>query len=85
MKSKVLIRKIQRALSSDLLSRAYREKSGVHPQAGHCYVAAEALYHALGGKKTGLTAQVARDPQGGTHWWLRDARGRIRLPSSTPH
>jgi hypothetical protein len=77
------IRRIQRALSPDLLSKQYRyiKDTPHHPVAGHCYIAAEALYHALGGRKAGLMPQVARDPEGGTHWWLIDAKGRILDPT----
>jgi hypothetical protein len=69
--------RIQRALAPDLLSKGYRDRPAAHPTAGHCYVASEALYHALGGKAAGLTPQVGRDCLGGTHWWLRDSTGTV--------
>ncbi len=72
---KSLIARIQAALTPDLLSKTYQSCANDHPVAGHCYIAAEALFHALGGKAAGLTAQVAKDPTGGTHWWLKDAKG----------
>jgi len=75
------IRKIQKALSPDLLSKAYENESANHPVAGHCYIAAEALFHVLGGKRAGLIAYVARDPEGGTHWWVQDAKGKILDPT----
>ena len=81
IKRQQILRRIQRALSPDLLSKTYADEAKNHPVAGHCYIAAEALYHALGGKSAGLTAQVARDPSGGTHWWLIDNRGRILDPT----
>lgn len=36
---------------------------------GNCYVTCEALYHLLGGKKTGWKSMVMRH-EGGTHWFL---------------
>jgi len=41
------IKKIQAALTPDLLKAQYRGSD--IPYYGHCYVAAEALYHLLGG------------------------------------
>jgi hypothetical protein len=43
---------------------------------GNCYVASEALYHLLGGKRAGWTpvrTSMGRD----THWWLRHKSGLI--------
>lgn len=51
---------------------------------GRCYVAAEAVYHAIGGKASGWVPQVMRLPGGfalrngsalyaATHWYLRSA------------
>jgi len=53
---------------------------------GRCYVAAEAVYHAIGGKASGWVPQVMRLPGGfalrdgscvyaATHWYLRSADG----------
>lgn len=47
---------------------------------GNCYVASEALYHALGGKRAGWTPMRMRVP-GDTHWFLRHASGVIVDPS----
>lgn len=41
--NKQLIKKIQKALTADLLKKEWRNKN--HPLAGHCYVASEAYYH----------------------------------------
>jgi hypothetical protein len=69
------IQKIQAVLTPDLLSKKYKGES--HPLGGHCYVATEALYHALGGKASGFKAFVARDGDR-THWWLqRSAEERL--------
>jgi hypothetical protein len=66
-------------LSPDLLTPKYRKmaaKQGVvfgKPQVfGHCYVAAEAAFHLLGGKSSGFTPHTARDSGGDTHWWLHN-------------
>jgi phage gp45-like len=52
-----------------------------NPLSGHCYVAAEALWHLIGGKKSGFVPQVLSHGSwpkglnpGETHWFLR--RGR---------
>lgn len=47
---------------------------------GNCYVASEALYHILGGRRKGWKAM--RVPvQGDTHWFLRGPSGIIIDPS----
>lgn len=79
--TRALIARIQAVLTPDLLSKTYRYRETQHPVAGHCYIAAEALYHHLGGKAAGLTPQVARDPDGGTHWWLLDKSGKVIDPT----
>lgn len=76
-----LIHAIQDALSPDLLHRNWRNRGG-HPTRGHCYAAAEALYHLLGGKAAGLTPMRATAGNGDTHWWLRDSRGGILDPTA---
>lgn len=43
---------------------------------GNCYVASEALYHLLGGKKAGWTPMVMKH-EGGTHWFLKHKSGMI--------
>jgi len=44
---------------------------------GHCYIASEALFHALGGFYTSWRPVRARDPKGIVHWWLEDESGAI--------
>lgn len=68
-----LIRRIQRVLTPDLLSKRYQAEQ--HPLGGHCYVAAEALYHAMGGKEAGLVAYVA-SVDNTTHWWIQKGQRR---------
>jgi hypothetical protein len=40
-------------------------------QAGNCYAASEALWHALGGAGSDWKPMVMRLDDGGTHWFLR--------------
>lgn len=70
------MRRIKAVLTPDLLDKRYRTLHTIHPTAGHCYAASEALFHALGGKDAGLTARVARDADG-THWWLATRCGKV--------
>ena len=74
-----LIRKIQSVLSDDLLHKDQKKTKKSHPYTGHCYVASEALYHILGGKKSGLTPVRATLFSGTshTHWWLKDENRKI--------
>lgn len=59
----------------DLRSEPYDGPPGtVH---GHCYLLAEAYYHAQGGQDSGfgiycLSWSDVDDDLGGTHWYLRD-------------
>lgn len=70
-------------LTPDLLhpKQKARLTEGAHPTAGHCYHAAEAVYHILGGKEGGWTPYCAsfEDPQGKqTHWWIEHpSHGRL--------
>lgn len=75
--------RIKQHLTPDLLKPRFRRKAeGQHPTFGHCYVAAEALYHLLGGREAGLKAVRGRDDQGIVHWWLEDAEGAILDPTA---
>lgn len=47
---------------------------------GNCYVASEALYHILGGKKAGWTPMRMRWA-GDMHWFLKHVSGLILDPS----
>lgn len=73
---KDLCAQVVRVLSPDLLKPEYRNQPG-NPTFGHCYAAAEAVYHLLGGRQAGLVPMHGRDGQGITHWWLRSAEGII--------
>lgn len=45
-------------------------KGSDRPTAGHCYVASEVAYHALGGRAAGYTVW-GMVWEGSQHWWLR--------------
>lgn len=67
--------RIRAALSDDLRGARYRGLSCF--VAGHCYVASEAAYHALGGPTSGFTPQFVRH-EGEPHWYLKqDGTGLI--------
>lgn len=62
--------KIASVLSPNLLLKNFRD-ADYHPAAGHCYVATEALYHLIGGKKSDWAPMRGKDIYDTTHWWLR--------------
>ncbi len=67
----------------DLLKPEYRISADaglVHPLAGHCYVATEALYH-MGAKDEGYRPHVLQ-VELGTHWFLKDSQGAILDPTA---
>lgn len=84
MKPSTLIRKIKTVLTPDLLKPAYRfMASETNPTAGHCYHAAEALYHLLGGNLKGWVPHRVRESDGMTHWWLKNREtGKIADPTA---
>ena len=65
--------KIRAAFSDDL--RKPQWKGSKNPSAGHCYVASEVAWHALGGATSGWRPKVTRH-EGGTHWFL-EKEGQI--------
>jgi len=66
------------SLSPDLLKPRYRKLKQRNRFTGHCYVASEALYHLLGGKRSGFIPQVLRHERS-THWYLKHrTTGEIR-------
>lgn len=60
--------------SPDLLKPEYRGSK--NPAFGHCYVATVAYYYLRGGPTSGLKPKVIKH-EGGTHWFLEDARGSV--------
>lgn len=73
----------QQSMEDDLLSPAWRGrvKWTDSPLKGHCYVAAEAYYH-LQGKRDGFKPQVVRIDAETTHWYLKNADGKIIDPTA---
>jgi hypothetical protein len=86
MRTERLVRLIQRNLTDDLLSTAWgRLRDPGNPLSGHCYIAAEALWHLIGGPQSGFVPHVLSSrlwPEGlnpgETHWFLRRVKGRGR-------
>jgi hypothetical protein len=78
------IEQIKRALSGDLLKPEYKfMHDPANPTAGHCYHAAEALYHMMGGKIGTWVPMRVREDDGMTHWWLRNKNtGEIGDPTA---
>lgn len=77
-----LIETIQASLTSDLLKEEFVEGNKDNRFYGHCYVAAEALYHLL--KEYGIDgyeSYIGRDENGYFHWWLQDHYGNILDPT----
>ncbi len=87
--SRHLIARIQRHLTDDLLSSMWRKlRTANNRLSGHCYVAAEALWHLLGGPASGYVPHVISHrtwPKGlnpgETHWFLRKGE-RILDPTA---
>jgi hypothetical protein len=77
---KAVVSAVRSSLSPELL-KANQKGAGTGPLAGHCYVAAQAAYHLLGGRSSGLTPHSASH-RGGTHWWLEDESGEIVDPTA---
>jgi hypothetical protein len=48
---------------------------------GNCYVASEALYHIMGGKKAGWTPMVMQYA-GDTHWFLKHRQSGLIIDPS---
>lgn len=65
-----------------LRNKPWRTDPGAVDSAGHCYVACEVIYHALGGPASGLVPVHMRW-QGMSHWVLRDrATGDVLDPTA---
>lgn len=47
-----------------------------HPLFEKCYIVAEALYHLMGGKKSGLKP-VRATYKNMSHWWLETKDGKV--------
>lgn len=81
LNKEALIFKVQACLSDDLLSPEWRKRKKPKDDftTGHCYIAAEAAYHAFG-KKHGYKPKVISG-KGWTHWYLQNSEGDIIDPT----
>lgn len=70
---------VRGALTDDLRRPPWRGLP--NPMEGHCYIAAEAAYHLLGGAPAGWTP-INLHHEGGPHWALRHADGTIVDPTA---
>ena len=60
-----LINLIKQNLTPDI---RYKKHSN-HPSSGYCYIAAEALFHLLGGKESGCKSFYIKH-EGQSHWYI---------------
>ncbi|NBV25587.1 MAG: hypothetical protein EBS05_27220 [Proteobacteria bacterium] len=79
------IRRIQDALSFDLLSKPLKKcvTPEMHYVRGHCSVATEAAYH-LFAKEAGFKPYSVKCADGGTHWWLVHPERKVVLDVTEP-
>jgi hypothetical protein len=75
-----VVHAVQGALDDSLRRAPWKGSSD--PMAGHCYVAAEAVYHMLGGKASGYTPMFIRH-EGSPHWYLRNKSGKVLDPTAS--
>jgi hypothetical protein len=69
-----LILNIQKNLTPDLLRGRWKVQQE-HPLEGHCYIAAEVLWHSLGKNNYKPICASYSDEKGKcTHWWLVDKK-----------
>lgn len=73
------VEKIRTAQASDM--QKPESKGSGHCAKGHCYVAAEALSHLLGGNEAGWQAHHVSH-EGGPHWFLKHNSGRVLDPTA---
>lgn len=76
-----LIELIRANLTPDLLHEQYRMLAEKGPAAGHCYVASEALYHIIGGRRSRFKPHSGRIGDI-VHWWLEDDEGGVVDPTA---
>lgn len=79
------IKRIQEALSFDLLNPKYRELVSpyAHYVTGHCCVATEAAYY-LFGKDAGFKPYMQNVSDDVTHWWLFHPERKVLLDVTSP-
>lgn len=69
-----LVQEIRAHLTDDLRKPEYQGNPNL--MVGHCYVASEAVYHMLGGGKSGLKP-MNMVHEGNQHWYLLGPKGVI--------
>jgi len=82
-----LIKLIREHLDPKSLKKKYRdaiEFGGAHPHTGHAYGATEALYHLLGGRKSGYQPCLVRH-EGHHHWFLKHPESGEVLDPANEH
>lgn len=77
MNDRQLLKAVQKSLTPDLLVGRWQKQS--HPLEGHCYVAAEALYHLVGPAWKPCCASYQDEGGRATHWWLEHRETGKRL------
>lgn len=80
MSSETLLKRVRTFLSGDdeLRKSEYKGEPGL---TGHCYVAAEAIFHLTGGYDEWYVCRLSHE--GTTHWFLEDkSEGEILDPTS---
>lgn len=77
-KAQKYIDSIRAVLADDIKPE---DKGPQHCMKGHCYVAAETLHHLLGGAEAGWTPHNINH-EGGPHWFLKHAGGRVLDPTA---
>jgi len=94
MDTAAAIAAVQQNLTPDLLRGRWRKQTkSAHPLEGHCYVAAEALFHLLGFQWKPMCAVYEDEGGKATHWWLvnrftgeiADPTREQYLPDSPPY
>ena len=73
-KKRTLLARIKRALTNELRRKEYRDEE--NPLTGHCYVASEVLFHALGGKQAGWHPVFLYHEEQ-PHWYLENDDGTV--------
>ncbi len=69
-----LIDAVRRSLTDELRLPKYR--GNTNELVGHCYVASEAIYHLLGGKRKGWKPMFVRH-ENESHWFIQHKDGAI--------
>ena len=79
-KNEALVGPLVDSLTDDLRKPKYRGHQ--NPLTGHCYVASEALYHLMGGRKSDWVPHNIKH-EGDQHWYLKNrATGEIIDPTA---